>query len=164
MILLEYKVGADFAKKLDKEDPLTGYKKRFYIPWKEVLDMDGKTKSVKPIIYMDGNSLGLASKDVEKEMKAEFERWKNLTTRHSGIDKKAAEYQAKLVGAETDEVIVTGGASINIHALISTFYKPKGKRTKIIGDELNARAHSSAIFQLILHRRYPHTSNKLPTD
>ena len=94
-------------------------------------------KSKKPIIYMDGNSLGLASKDVEKEMKAEFERWKNLTTRRSGIEKKAAEFQAKLIGAEVDEVILTGGASINVHALISTFYKPRGKRTKIIGDELN---------------------------
>ena len=134
---MEFKTGVDFAKKLDKEDPLASYKKRFYIPEIESLNMDGKTKSVKPIIYMDGNSLGLASKDVEEEIKAEFERWKNLSTRRSGIDKKAAEYQAKLVGAEPDEVIVTGGASINLHALVSTFYKPKGKRTKIIGDELN---------------------------
>ena len=45
--------------------------------------------------------------------------------------------QAKLIGAEVEEVIVTGGASINIHALISTFYKPRGRRRKIIGDELN---------------------------
>ena len=80
---------------------------------------------------MDGNSLGLASKDAEEELKAEFERWKDLTARRSGIDKKTAELQAKLVGAEKEEVIVTGGASINIHALVTTFYKPKGKRTKI---------------------------------
>jgi kynureninase len=142
---LEYKIGEDFAKKLDKEDPLARYKKRFYIPERETLDMDGRTKSVKPIIYMDGNSLGLASKNVEEEMKEEFKRWKNLTTRRSGVDKKAAEYQAKLVGAETGEVIVTGGASVNLHALVSTFYKPKGKRTKIIGDELN---FSSDIYAL----------------
>ena len=58
----------------------------------KAIGMDGrKRRSVKPIIYMDGNSLGLASKDVEEELKAEFERWKDLTTRHSGIDKKAAE-------------------------------------------------------------------------
>ncbi|MCX6653577.1 MAG: kynureninase [Candidatus Bathyarchaeota archaeon] len=142
---MEYKIGEDFAKKLDKEDPLARYKKRFYIPERETLDMDGRTKSVKPIIYMDGNSLGLASKNVEEEMKDEFKRWKNLTTRRSGVDKKAAEYQAKLVGAETGEVIVTGGASVNLHALVSTFYKPKGKRTKIIGDELN---FSSDIYAL----------------
>jgi kynureninase len=142
---LEYKTGIEFANMLDKDDPLAGYKSGFYIPERESLGMDGKTKSLKPIIYMDGNSLGLASKDVEEEMKAEFERWKNLTARRSGIDKKTAELQAKLVGAEPEEVILTGGASINLHALISTFYKPKGRRTKIIGDELN---FSSDIYAL----------------
>jgi kynureninase len=147
---LEHKTGLDYANKLNKEDPLTGYKQRFYIPTRETLDMDGKTKSNKPIIYMDGNSLGLASKDVEEEMKAEFERWKDLSTRRSGVDKKAAELQAKLVGAEPEEVIVTGGASVNIHALVSTFYKPKGKRTKIIGDELN---FSSDIYALAAQLR-----------
>ena len=142
---MEYHTGIDFAKKLDAEDPLARYKERFYIPERESLDMDGVSKSIKPIIYMDGNSLGLASKDVEEEMLAEFERWKELTTRRSGRDKKAAELQAKLVGAEPDEVILTGGASLNIHALVSTFYKPEGKRTKIIGDELN---FSSDIYAL----------------
>ena len=144
-IELKYELGVDFAKKLDDDDPLANYKKRFYIPKREFLDRDGKGKSVKPIIYMDGNSLGLASKDVEEEIKAEFERWKDLSSRRSGVDKKAAELQARLVGAEPSEVILTGGASINIHALVSTFYKPKGKRTKIIGDELN---FSSDIYAL----------------
>ena len=142
---MEYKTDLEFAKKLDKGDPLAVFKKRFYIPERESLDMDGKKKSVKPIIYMDGNSLGLASKDAEEELKVEFERWKDLSTRRSGIDKKTAELQAKLVGAEKDEVIITGGASVNIHALVTTFYKPKGKRTKIIGDELN---FSSDIYAL----------------
>jgi len=89
------KTGLEYAKKLHAEDPLAGYKERFYIPERETLDMDGVTKSLKPIIYMDGNSLGLASKDVEEEMKAEFERWKDLSTRSSGVDKRAAELQAK---------------------------------------------------------------------
>ncbi len=110
---MEHKTGLDYANKLNKEDPLTGYKQRFYIPMRETLDMDGKTKSNKPIIYMDGNSLGLASKDVEEEMKAEFERWKDLSTRRSGVDKKAAKLQAELVGAEPEEVILTGGGGKN---------------------------------------------------
>ena len=139
------RTGLDYANKLHAEDPLARYKERFYIPERNTLDMDGLTKSIKPIIYMDGNSLGLASKDVEEEMKAEFERWKDLSTRRSGVDKKAAELQSKLVGAKPEEVIVTGSASVNVHALVSTFYKPEGKRTKIIGDELN---FSSDIYAL----------------
>jgi len=115
-INMEYKTGIDYAYELDNVDPLATYKNRFYIPNRETLDMDGVSKSIKPIIYMDGNSLGLASKDVEDEMKIEFERWKNLTARRSGVDKLTAELQAQLVGAEPDEVTVTGGASVNIHA------------------------------------------------
>ncbi len=134
---MEYRTGPEFARKLDREDPLASYKMRFYIPEKESLDMDGKGRSVKPVIYMDGNSLGLLSRDVESEVIAELGRWKDLTSRRSGIDRESARLQASLVGAEPGEVIVTGGASINIHALVSTFYNPIGKRTKILADELN---------------------------
>ena len=45
-ITLEYKTGLDYADKLNKEDPLAGYKERFYIPTRETIDMDGVTKSV----------------------------------------------------------------------------------------------------------------------
>ena len=41
---MEYKTDLEFAKKLDKADPLAAYKKRFYIPERESLDMDGKNK------------------------------------------------------------------------------------------------------------------------
>jgi kynureninase len=142
---MKHKIDLEYAQKLDKADPLADYKNRFYIPHKESLDMNNMTKSVKPIIYMDGNSLGLASVDAEEELKAEFERWKNLTARRSGVDRKCAELQANLVGAEKEEVILTGGASVNIHALVTTFYKPSGKRTKLIADELN---FSSDIYAL----------------
>jgi kynureninase len=149
---MDYDIKLEYAKKLDEEDPLAAFKERFYIPTKK---LSGKRKP-SPIIYMDGNSLGLASKDVEEEMIAEFERWKNLSTRRSGVDKKTAELQAKLVGAEPNEVIVTGGASINIHALISTFYKPKGKRAKILADELNFSSDLYALAgQLRLKGRDP---------
>jgi kynureninase len=137
LIPLKHKLGLEYAEKLDREDPLAGFKERFYIPAKECLDMDGKTRSVKPIIYMDGNSLGLLSRDAEAETVAELERWKDLTSRRSGIDKEAADLQAGMVGAEPGEVILTAGATANIHALVSTFYNPKGKRTKILADELN---------------------------
>ena len=39
---MEYKTDLEFAKKLDKGDPLAVFKKRFYIPERESLDMDGK--------------------------------------------------------------------------------------------------------------------------
>src|SRR5699024_598000 len=41
-----------------------------------------------------------------------------------------------LVGAKKDEVIVTGSTTVNLHHLVSTFYQPEGKRTKILADSL----------------------------
>ena len=44
-------ISSDYAKELDARDPLRGFRERFY---------------VKPDrIYLDGNSLGLASRDAE---------------------------------------------------------------------------------------------------
>ena len=44
---------------------------------------------------------------------------------------------APLVGAEGDEVVVTGSTTGNLHQLLATFYRPAGTRTKILADALN---------------------------
>ena len=49
-----------YAQELDSKDPLFKWKKEFYIPEREILGLDAK-KSVKPIQYFEGNSLGLMS-------------------------------------------------------------------------------------------------------
>lgn len=121
----------DFGKHLDNEDSLKRFRDEFYI----------KPDS----IYMDGNSLGLLSKRAEATLLNSLEDWK-----HYGIDgwtqgkqpwffmsEKLGELLAPLVGASPEEVIVTGSTTVNLHQLVSTFYKPTGKRTKILADELN---------------------------
>lgn len=145
-----------YAKKLDSEDPLAEYRSRFYIPERETLDMDGQRRSMKSILYMDGNSLGLCSKDAEEEVIAELGRWKSLTSRGSGVTEKIQEMQAKLVGAEPDEVAITAGATVNIHSLVSTFYQPRGRRIKILADELNFPSDNYALWgQVRLKGRDP---------
>jgi len=125
-----------YAEQLDSSDPLAKWKKEFYIPESETLDLDGK-KVHKPIQYFEGNSLGLMSTYAEEGIANEIRLWKSLTSRGSDVGEKTREYQARLVGAEPDQVIMAAGATINIHVLISTFYQPEGKRTKILADELN---------------------------
>ncbi|MFO7951433.1 MAG: kynureninase [Bacillota bacterium] len=119
------------AHRMDKQDPLAKYRNRFYLP-------KGK-------IYMDGNSLGLLSKEGEKSLFKVLEQWKRLGI-EGWLDKgnpwfyygeKLGAMQAPLVGAEEDEVIVTGTTTINLHALVGTFYQPQGSKTKILADELN---------------------------
>jgi len=51
---LEFKLGEDFALEMDAKDKLAMFKERFY-------HLEGS-------IYMDGNSLGLMSKDAEKTL------------------------------------------------------------------------------------------------
>ena len=59
---MEFELGEEYALRMDAEDPLAQYRKRFY-------QIPGK-------IYMDGNSLGLLSKDAETSLKRVFEEWR----------------------------------------------------------------------------------------
>jgi kynureninase len=118
------------ALQLDAQDPLGGIRERFY---------------VQPgAIYMDGNSLGLLSRDAEQSLLRVLGEWKTL-----GIDgwvraeipwfyyaEELAKLQAPLLGAEADEVILHSSTTVNIHALIATFFSPDASRHKILMDEL----------------------------
>ncbi|WP_277586118.1 kynureninase [Psychrobacillus antarcticus] len=136
----------DYAKKLDAQDELRMYRQEFYIQ--------------PNTIYMDGNSLGLLSKRAEKSVLILLDSWKQY-----GIDgwtkgqhpwfyfpETLSEMCAPLVGASKDEVIITGSTTVNLHQLVASFYRPEGKRTKIVADELNFPSDLYAISsQLSLH-------------
>lgn len=136
----------EYAQMLDQQDELGGYREQFYINPNS--------------IYMDGNSLGLLSKRAESTLLEILNSWKT-----QGIDgwtqgqypwfylaEKLAAMSAPLVGASPDEVIVTGSTTTNLHQLVATFYKPQGKRTKILADELNFPSDIYALqSQLKLH-------------
>ena len=121
----------EHAAELDRNNQLAGFRKRFYIP-------EGK-------IYMDGNSLGLLSADAEQSLLRVLDEWKHLA-----IDgwlngerpwfwfaEQIGAMAAELVGAKPEEVVLTGTTTVNIHALVSSFYEPKGEKNKILADELN---------------------------
>ncbi|WP_245208146.1 kynureninase [Sediminibacillus dalangtanensis] len=121
----------EYAKQLDQQDPLANFRSEFYID--------------KDVIYFDGNSLGLLSKSAEKAVHLVLDSWKQ-----NGIDgwtsgenpwyylaESLGELSAPLVGAEPEEVVITGSTTINLHQLVASFYQPNGSRTKILADELN---------------------------
>lgn len=110
--------------------------------------------------YMDGNSLGLLSKRAEKTLLLSLEDWKHLgidgwTSGHQpwfDFSEKLGALTAPLIGAKQEETIVTGSITTNIHQIIATFYKPEGKRTKIVADELDFPSDIYAIkSQMQLH-------------
>lgn len=121
----------EFARELDAQDDLAKYRDEFYLQ--------------PETIYMDGNSLGLLSQRAEKAVQDLLDSWKTLGINgwmqgnHPWfyLSEKLGKMSAPLVGAKPEEVIVTGSTTTNLHQLVSTFYKPSGKRTKILADELN---------------------------
>ena len=120
-----------FAQKLDQEDKLKHFRDHFFIPDKT--------------IYMDGNSLGLMSKEAEYALERVLNEWRDLAIKGwlSGktpwftMAEEIAKKTSGIVGAKPEELILTGTTTINIHALVSTFYHPKKEKSKILADELN---------------------------
>jgi kynureninase len=116
---------------MDEKDELKDYRNEFY------MNMD--------TIYFDGNSLGLLSTRAEDALKNLKESWKSYAIdgwsegEHPWfyLSEQLGSMSAPLVGAKPEEVVVTGSTTTNLHQLLATFFKPAGKRTKIIADELN---------------------------
>ena len=123
--------GESYPRRLDLEDPLAKFRDRFYIP--------------KGSIYVDGNSLGLLCRDSEDSIRNVLDDWRTLGVGGWLGGKRPWFYFAeqigamcsRLVGAEPDEVILTGTTTVNIHQLVNTFYETDGRRRKIIADELD---------------------------
>lgn len=130
------------AVQLDKNDPLRKYRKEFYFP-------KGK-------IYLDGNSLGLLSKRAEASSLQILDSWKNLgiegwTEGENSwfyLPEKLATLHAPLVGAQANEIILTNSTTVNLHQLLATFYRPTGKKVKIVVDSL---AFPSDIYAIKSH-------------
>lgn len=127
----EFDLSLDYAKDMDSKDRMRKFRDRYYINEGE--------------IFMDGNSLGLCSKDSEKALLDMIEVWKKETINIWGVDNAKylnyseflAEKMAFLVNAKPKEIAVVGSTTMNIHQAIATFYKPTKERYKILVDELN---------------------------
>jgi kynureninase len=121
----------EFALLMDANDPLHRFRERFYL--------------LPDTIYMDGNSLGLLSRDAEASLLQTLEAWK--TRGVSGwfegdppwLDtaENLGALAADMMGAGPDQVIHSSTVTTNIHALAGSLYEPQGRRVKILADELN---------------------------
>lgn len=135
-----------YAQTMDEQDALKKFRKEFY------LDPGA--------IYMDGNSLGLMSERADKTLEVLSESWKTLGINgwtqgaHPWfyLSDELSEKSTSLIGAKKEEVMITGSTTVNIHQLVASFFKPAGKRTKILADELNFPSDIYALkSQLTLH-------------
>ena len=119
------------AASLDAADELAPFRSRFHC---------------RPgTVYLDGNSLGLASADAEAAVLAALADWKQygidgwLSGERPwfGIGEQLGALQAELMGALPHEVVVTGSTTVNLHALTATFHGQSAERTKIVANVLD---------------------------
>jgi len=128
---MEYSTELSFARAMDKEDALSNFRSRFYMPTRN----DGKEH-----IYLCGNSLGLQPKTVEEALQQELKDWKNYGVEGHFHAKNPwmpyheflTDAMAKVVGAKSHEVVVMNTLTVNLHLMMVSFYRPTSKRHKIL--------------------------------
>ncbi|WP_405200536.1 kynureninase [Christiangramia sp. LLG6405-1] len=130
---MKFENSLEFAQRLDKEDELANYRNEFIFP---------KIKG-KDAIYFVGNSLGLQPRSAKKYVDDIMQDWAELGVEgHFKAEKPWWDYHekfagklAKVVGANPSEVTVMNTLTVNLHLLMVSFYRPEGKRYKIICEE-----------------------------
>ena len=130
---MQFENSREFARQLDKEDKLSKYRNDFIFP-----KVNGKD-----VIYFVGNSLGLQPKTAQKYVDEIMKDWAELAVEgHFYAEKSWWDYHerfseklAKVVGANPAEVTVMNTLTVNLHLLMVSFYRPSGKRYKIICEE-----------------------------
>lgn len=127
---MHFENNREFARARDESDTLKVFRDQFLIP-----KQDGKE-----IIYLCGNSLGLQPKLVRTYIDEQLTNWENLAVEgwfegdspwmfyHQEMQK----LMAPVVGALPEEVIPMNTLSVNLHLMMVSFYRPKGKRVKIL--------------------------------
>lgn len=125
-----YKNDITFAHQRDAQDPLAKYRNEFHFP----------TYHENGVIYFTGNSLGLQPKRTREYILQELEDWAKWGVEghfdarnpwfsyHELLTTKAA----KIIGALDKEVVITHSLTTNLHLLMVSFYRPEGKRYKIL--------------------------------
>lgn len=119
-----------FAREADERDELKLFRNKFIIPEK-----NGKEQ-----IYFLGNSLGLQPKSTRQHVADVLDQWSQYGVESFFYGEnpwlryhdKLATSLAAIIGALDREVVIMNQLTINLHLMMVTFYKPHGKRKKIL--------------------------------
>lgn len=133
---------------MPQPDQLPTYKCEFEIPTFKSLGIEPPNGfSVdSSSVYLAGNSLGLMPKATRKLLADELDAWAARGVEshfnHPGsdvgktswvdIDLPLVKPLAKLVGGTLNEVAAMGTLTSNLNSLLVSFYRPEGKRNKIL--------------------------------
>jgi len=127
------------ARERDAQDPLRAFRARFALP----RDARGE-----PLTYLCGHSLGLMPLTAREFMSEELDDWARLGVEgHEHARRPWIPYHENLTpglalvtGARASEVVAMNSLTANLHLMLASFYRPRGKRTRIL---IEAGAFSS---------------------
>ena len=126
-----FQPGRDYAVALDRGDPLGRFRDEFHVPKRD----NGEEE-----IYFVGNSLGLLPRRTASYVQEELEKWKRLAVKAHfdgenpwlPYHELLAEPMARLVGASPTEVVTMNSLTVNLHLMMTSFYRPTRERHRIL--------------------------------
>jgi len=91
-------------------------------------------------IYFCGNSLGLMPDSARRRVHHEMERWADLAVDGHfqgepawlGYHRQLEDVLMRLTGARAGETVAMGALTVNLHLLMTSFYRPAGDKRKIL--------------------------------
>jgi kynureninase len=119
------------ARALDAADELGPFRSRFNFP---------QSRHGLSPVYLCGHSLGLQPKDAVRYVQEELEDWGRLGVEgHFQARRPWLPYHrfataglCELTGAEAGEVVAMNTLTVNLHLLMTSFYRPDAARYKIL--------------------------------
>jgi kynureninase len=127
---MEFEESGGFAREMDREDPLAGFRGRFLHP---------RDASGVELLYLCGNSLGLQPAGARAAVERVIDEWGRMGVEghfegpHAWLNagERVAAVSAKLVGALPGEVAVMNFLTVNLHLMMVSFYRPTPARHRI---------------------------------
>lgn len=138
-----------FAQQLDAQDALRNFRNEFVVP----------TENEKQQYYFLGNSLGLQPKRTKEKLQTILDDWaKRGVESFFHAEQPWMDYHdrltgplSKIVGCLPHEVTVMNNLSVNLHLMLVSFYRPQGKRYKILCE---AKAFPSDQYMMETHVKH----------
>ena len=128
---MHFETGETFARQCDQGDPLARFREQFHIPRRP----DGRDA-----IYFAGNSLGLQPRTTRTLLEEHLSDWASLGVEGHFHGRRPwypyhetfRESLSRLVGAKPDEVVVMNTLTVNLHLMMTSFYRPTTRRHAVV--------------------------------
>jgi kynureninase len=128
---MSFEATLDYARRADQADALRTFRSRFGLP---------RDAAGAELLYFGGHSLGLPPLAARALLAEELDDWAKLGVfGHEAAQRPWIPYHENLTaglchltGGRPGEVIAMNSLTVNIHMMLASFYRPAGKRTKIL--------------------------------